>query len=177
MDQIQKPESLPSPENLIGELEQIKKELDECVSQRNEYLGGWQRAKADYINFRNANEQFMEEFRKYAQEDILLELIGVADSFDILIKHHSEELNDNEWGKGILQIKNQLENILRSRGAEEVGAEGENFKPEFHEALETIEAADGEDGKIKEVLRKGYRLRGKIIRPAGVKVLKSKIKN
>lgn len=175
MDQTQESKSLPSPENLIGELEQMKKELDECASQRNEYLAGWQRAKADYINFRNAKEQFMEEFRKYAQEDMLLELIGVADSFDILVKHHSEELSDNEWGKGILQIKNQLENILRSHGAEEIGMEGENFKPEFHEALEIIEAADGEDGKITEVLRKGYHLHGKIIRPAGVKVLKLKI--
>lgn len=169
---MEKQESLPPPENLIRELEQMKKELDECARQKEEYLAGWQRAKADYVNFKNEQARFMEEFRKYAREDLLLELIKITDSFDILIKHHYGDLDGSDWGKGVLQIKNQLENVLRSYGLEEIKDVDNKLNPQLHEVLETADVKEGEDGEITEIMRRGWKLNGKVIRPAGVKVIK-----
>lgn len=161
---------LPPPENLIKELEQMQNKMNECAAQRDEYLAGWQRAKADYVNFKNEQRRFMEEFRKYAREDLLLELIKIMDSFDILIKHHQSDLDGSDWGKGVLQIKNQLENVLRSYGLEEIKDIDNKLNPQLHEVLETADIKEGEDEKIMEIMRRGWKFNGKIIRPIGVKV-------
>ena len=81
-------------------------------------------------------------------------------------------LNSRTETKGIFQIKSQIENLLTARGIEEVKSTGEKFNPEFHEAIEEIKSSEKEQGIIIEEFQKGYKLNGRVIRAARVKISK-----
>ncbi|KKU34428.1 MAG: Protein GrpE [Candidatus Azambacteria bacterium GW2011_GWB1_46_27] len=98
-------------------------------------------------------------------------ILNVVDSFEQALKFQPEELKNSEWAKGVLQIKNQLDDFLKSRGVEAIKTLNEKFNPEFHEAIEAI-ISDAEEGMIVEEVQKGYALHGKVIRPARVKISK-----
>lgn len=140
-------------------------------AQANEYLNGWKRAKADFINYKKRQEEAMALFRKYAREDFVLEFLPILDYFNEAVKHLPENGNQSEWIRGIAAIKTQLERILRNNGVREIKTVNEKFNPEFHEAVEAVES-DKESGIILEELRKGYMLKEKVIRAAKVKVAK-----
>lgn len=140
-------------------------------AQADEYLNGWKRAKADFVNYKKRQEEAIAMFRKYAREDFIIELLPILDNFNEAIKHIPENEKQSEWVLGIAAIKTQLEGILRNHGIKEIKTIKEKFNPEFHEAIEAIES-EKESGTILEELRKGYILNGKIIRAAKVKVAK-----
>lgn len=156
-----------------SELEKLKETLNECEKLRDEYLAGWQRQRADFLNYQKEVGRKMEEIVKFANEELIGELLLVLDSFEIALNSlEIEGLTETEKRivHGLELIKNQLEDILRKKGLEEIKAEGEIFNPEFHEAVEEI---NGEaEGRIAEVVIKGYQLNGKVIRPAKVKVIR-----
>ena len=101
---------IPSGEKESSDL--IKK-LDECEKQKNEYLAGWQRAKADFINYKKEELKRMEEMARYATEEFIRELIVILDNFDLGLRT-LEKAGPVE--KGIYMIRSQLEDILRKRG-------------------------------------------------------------
>jgi len=140
-------------------------------AQANEYLNGWKRAKADFINYKKRQEEAIAMFRKYAREDFILEFLPIIDHFNEAVKHLPENGNQSEWVQGVVAIKAQLEGILKNHGVREIKTIGEKFSPEFHEAVEAVES-EKESGIILEELRKGYILNGKVIRAAKVKVAK-----
>ena len=151
-------------DGLTGELEQCKKE-------RDEYLAGWQRAKADFINYKKEEMIRLQEIAKYAAEDLIEEMIAILDSFDLGIAA-LEKAGPVE--KGIYMIRAQIEDVLRKRGLERIRAKtGDPFDPEVHEAIAETES-DKPAGTILEEIEVGYRLHGKIVRPARVKVSKGK---
>lgn len=142
-------------------VKKIKNELKACQKERAEYLAGWQRAKADYINLQREHEQKIADYFKFANEGLILELLSILDSFEAAIKHSKD--------KGVEQLYNQLLSVLKSNGLEEIKSIGEKFNPELHEAVETIKSDKGE-GIVAEEIQKGYKLHNKAIRPAKVKV-------
>ena len=144
-----------------AKLKRIKKQLKSCDKERAEYLAGWQRAKADLINYKKEQEQRNSEIFKFANENLILEILPVLDSFEEALKHKKDE--------GILQLYNQLKNILKSNGLEEIKAVGERFNPELHESIESVKS-DKKSGIIVEEIQKGYKLNGKVIRASKVKV-------
>ena len=146
----------------------MPKKISKEKKQAQEYLAGWQRTKADFINYKKRQEKGMAEFRKFAQEDLILEILPILDAFRLAAKQAPQ---DDEWIKGILQIKVQLENLLESKGIEEIKAVGEKFNPELHEAMEEIKSR-GKEGQVIEEIQKGYTLNNKVIRPSKVKVAK-----
>lgn len=178
-DEIKKEEDQAQELEIIEEgkdtfeakLKKVKEALKKCEAERGEYLAGWQRAKADYINFQKSQERLASDIQKFLLEDALVKLLNVADSFEQALKFRPEELKENEWAAGIVQIKNQFDDFLKSQGVEAVKTAGEKFNPEFHETVEAV-ASDHEEGMIVEEVQKGYLLRGKIIRPARVKISK-----
>ena len=156
-----------------SDLEKLKESLKECEKLRDEYLAGWQRQKADFLNYQKEMAKKIEEIIKYANEELIKELLLVLDSFEIALNSlEIEGLTEIEKRivHGLELIKTQLEDILKKMGLEEIKGEGEIFNPEFHEVIE--EVAGEEEGKIVEVVIKGYLLNGKVIRPAKVKVVK-----
>ncbi|MEX2013953.1 MAG: nucleotide exchange factor GrpE, partial [Parcubacteria group bacterium] len=131
-------------------------------SKAREYLDGWQRAQADFANLRRRDEETKVEFIKYAKLSVLEELIPVLDSFNIALAQGHKDLEP---------LNNQLAAVLKANGLEEINPEGELFSPHEHEALATVPTDKSEDDhKVLEVLQKGYKLSGKVVRPAKVKV-------
>jgi len=159
----------PEEENKIS-LEELKKQLENCQREKKEYLAGWQRARADFLNYKKEEKERMESIIKYGREDLILEILPILDSFEKAEKSLSEDFKNNEYIKGFLQIKNQLKEFLRKEGVEEIHCLNEKFDPNYHEAVEMIKRKDKESGIVVEELQKGYKLHGKVIRPAKVKV-------
>src|SRR3989338_334283 len=144
-------------------------ELQKCEAQKNEYLAGWQRAKADLINYKKEELQRLEEVAKYHGAEFMRELIAVLDAFDLglaaLEKQGSVE-------KGIYMIRAQIEDILKSHGLTKIPIRvGDPFDPAVAEAI--AEAESGEPpGTVLEEIEPGYRLHDKILRPSRVKISK-----
>jgi len=142
-----------------NKLKKIKDKLKFCEKERAEYLAGWQRAKADLINYKKEQEQKNSAFFKFANETTIMEILPVLDSFEQALKHKKDE--------GIQQLYNQLKNILKNQGLEEIESIGKKFNPSLHESVEEIK---GKKGIIIEELQRGYLLNKKVIRPSKVKI-------
>lgn len=155
-------------ENVDKKVKKAKDKLKICEQERAEYLAGWQRAKADLINYKREQEAKISEIFKFANEGLIYEILPILDSFEEAMKHDD--------GEGIKQLYNQLKNILKSNGLEEIKSFGEKFNPELHEAIGEIEIQEGarpelvEEGIVVEEVQKGYKLNGKVIRASKVKV-------
>ena len=155
-----------------NQLEDLKNKLEQCEKTRDEYLAGWQRAKADFLNYKKEESERLDGILVFIKAGWILKLLDIYDNFERAEKFIPALANDSEWVKGILQIENQFNNFLKEDGIEEIKAEGEKFNPEFHESIEEIEKEGAESGMIAEVLEKGYLLNGRVIRPVKVKVVK-----
>jgi len=144
-------------------LVKIKKEKDE-------YLDGWKRAKAELINYKNDELKRMNEIIRFAGEDIVREMIGILDSFDLCISSLSD--NDQNIAKGIHMIRTQMEDSLKKKGLERIIVSiGNQFDPTLHEAISAIES-DKPSGTVIEEIEKGYMWNGRLLRPARVVVSK-----
>jgi molecular chaperone GrpE len=161
-----------SEEELKKEIEELKKKLDETEKLKNEYLAGWQRARADLINYKKEEMERIGSFIKIAQEGLILEFLPILDNFDIAEKKIPNDLKENENVKGLLQIKQQILDFLRKKGVEEIKSVGEKFNPAYHEVVGEVDTDEFETGTIVEEVQKGYKINGRVLRPAKVKVAK-----
>jgi len=156
--------------------ENLKKQLEECEKLKNEYLAGWQRARADFSNYKREEMERIGEFLKYAGEEFILKILPILDNFGIAEKEvrnmKSEDLEIGEAIKGFLQIKNQILDFLKNQGVEEIKVVGEKFDPNFMEAIETVEKEKVDSGIVTEEVQKGYKINGRLLRPARVKISK-----
>ncbi|OGZ24515.1 MAG: nucleotide exchange factor GrpE [Candidatus Nealsonbacteria bacterium RIFCSPLOWO2_01_FULL_43_32] len=140
--------------------QEIQKKLENAEKQAQEYLAGWQRARADFLNYKKEEMERIGEFLKYANEEFILKLLPILDNFTEAEKSIPEEKKDN-YLKGIAQIKKQFEDFLKAQGVEEIKTAGEKFDLNFMEAVEK-----------EEEERKGYKMNGRLLRPAKVRVTK-----
>jgi|ETNmetMinimDraft_2_1059921.scaffolds.fasta_scaffold163451_2 molecular chaperone GrpE len=149
--------------------EEIKQKLAEVEKSRDEYLAGWQRAKADFENYKKREIENKQQDREYFNKDWILRILELYDNLERAEEYLPDELKENDWVKAVREIQRQfLESI---EGLEEIEAKGESFNPETHEALEQVDSEE-EIGRVVEVVEKGYLLNDKVIRPAKVKVSK-----
>jgi len=169
-------------------LEELKKKLEECQKLKDEYLAGWQRSRADLLNYKKEEMEKIGEILKYAGEGLILKMLPVLDNFEIAEKKILEDLKSEEDKsssfpfaaarendeniKGLLQIKTQMQDFLKSQGVEAIESLGKKFDPNFHEVIKEIELKGKESGTIIEEVQKGYLIQGKILRPAKVRVSK-----
>lgn len=155
-------DSVVSEEHQGDQIKKLKEKLKEAEGKAREYLDGWQRAQADFVNLRKRDEESRAEFLKFANADLVSQLMPVLDSFELSLPHGNKELE---------VIYKQLLSILKANGLELSDPQGEAFDPRLHEAVGVVETSErNEDHKILEVVQKGYILQGKIIRPAKVKI-------
>ncbi|MBU2101194.1 nucleotide exchange factor GrpE [Patescibacteria group bacterium] len=155
---------------------QEDKEAEETTNnvekQRDEYLAGWQRAKADLSNYKKDEFKRLEEIARFANAEMIMDLIRVMDSFELSLTA-MEKTGGAE--KGIYLIKSQLGDVLRKYGLEPIETEtDQEFDPHLHEAVVSVGGTVEQDGKIMEEIEKGYVLNGRVIRASKVKVYKSK---
>src|SRR3989338_2434514 len=132
----------------------------ETVVQRKteEYLNNWKRERADFLNYKKEEARRIEEFVKYANEDLVLELIELVDDLEIVAKEVP--------GVGLEHVVKRFSELFKKYGVERISVDGQ-FNPALHEAIET----EKEGIKMVEV-RAGYTMHGKVIRPARVKIVK-----
>jgi len=154
------------------EIDELKKKLEECQKLKEEYLAGWQRARAELLNYKKEEMERIGEIIKYADLGLILKILPILDNFEIAEKKLPENLKTDENVKGILQIKNQILDFLKNQGVEEIKSVGEKFDPNLHEVVEEVEAKDKEPGIVIEEIQKGYKINGRLLRPAKVKVIK-----
>ncbi|PJA84136.1 MAG: nucleotide exchange factor GrpE [Candidatus Nealsonbacteria bacterium CG_4_9_14_3_um_filter_37_13] len=153
-------------------IEELKKKLEECEKLKSEYLAGWQRARADLLNYKKDEIERIDELIKYADVGIILKILPILDNFEIVEKNLPENLKNDKNIKGILQIKTQLQDFFKNQGLEEIKTVGERFDPNLHEIVEEVEKKDCQPGTVIEEIQKGYKINGRLLRPAKVKVSK-----
>jgi len=151
-------------------LKKIREKLRKCTEEKQEYLEGWQRAKADLINAKRDFEEQRKDFVKFAKGDLILQIIPVLDSFDMAFSNTNGV--PESWLKGIEYIYNQFVAVLRDNGVEQiVPKKGDDFDINLHTSVEVVLVEnENESGKIISVIQNGYELNGKVIREAKVRV-------
>ncbi|PIV65341.1 MAG: nucleotide exchange factor GrpE [Candidatus Nealsonbacteria bacterium CG01_land_8_20_14_3_00_12] len=150
-------------------------------------MTGWQRERADFLNYKKGELERVGEILKYADVGLVLKVLPILDNFEIAEKKLAENLKVDELRssspfadarvndeniKGLLQIKNQILDFLKNQGVEEIKSLGEKFNPNFQEIVEIVETKDKESGVVIEEIQKGYKIHGRLLRPAKVKVAK-----
>ena len=149
-----------------------KNELDEIKKQKEEYLDGWKRERADFLNYKKDEMERIGALMKYANDEMILKLLPILDNFQIAENNISEEAKKDENIRGLLLISKQIKDFLRTQGIEEIKALGEKFDPNFHEVIQEIQEEGTESGIIVQEAQKGYLAQGKVLRPTKVKVAK-----
>jgi molecular chaperone GrpE len=162
-------DSISSPLDLIKKLKEKIKTLEK---EKAEYLLGWQKDKADFINLRKKDEEINKGVIDVVKQNFIIELLPVLDSFEIALKNKEAwEKVDQNWRVGVEYIINQLKTILESNGLQRIYPLGEKFDPNRDDAIENIETDDkSKDNIVLEVVSTGYKIGDNIIRPAKVKV-------
>jgi molecular chaperone GrpE (heat shock protein) len=156
---------------MIKKIEEIKKLLEESEAKQKEYFNGWQREKADFINYKQKEMERLQELLSTLKEGFTLEILPIIDNFSLAEKAIPETEKESNSIKGLLLIKKQIEGILKALGAEEIDTLNQKFDPSVHEAIEEIE---GEEGMIIKEVEKGYKTKEKVIRPSKVIIGKGK---
>lgn len=158
-------EAAPAKPELALEVERLK-------AESAEYLDGWQRARAEFANYKKRIEREQEESRARVVAEMATRYVGVLDDLERALKDRPKEGEAAAWASGIDLIYHKWLAILEAEGVKPILPEGETFDPNFHEAI-SHEASDSHtEGQIIEVIHQGYRLGDRVLRPALVRVAK-----
>jgi molecular chaperone GrpE len=160
-----------SPTKLLADIEQLKSELQASQAKADEFLAALQRERAEFTNYRRRTGEEREAMLGLAGEDLIRKVLAIADDFDLAIENRPPELAGNAWVEGVTAIDRKLRALLDSEGVRPVEAEpGKPFDPREHEAIVTIPGTGRPEGEIVDVVRRGYKLRDRVLRPALVAV-------
>jgi molecular chaperone GrpE len=142
---------------------------EEVTSEVEEYRAHLQRLQAEFDNYRKRVLREQTAAVEFAAEPVMRRLLEVLDDFELALLHAGDDVDTDRLLKGVELVYAKLVDALQSEGLEKIPAEGSPFDPEQHEALMQTGEGDGEP-VVAEVFRQGYTLRGRVIRPAGVRV-------
>lgn len=157
----------------VERLKKLKAELAACQKEKQEYLDGWQRAKAEHINAKKREEEERKEFVKFSHKELVKEILPALDSFHIAFGNKAAwEKVDLNWRMGVQYIYSQLFGVLERHGVGLIEPKvGEPFDPKRHASVETAAVLNKEQNHtVLETVQKGYTLHGRVIQPAKVKV-------
>ena len=138
----------------------------------DEYLDGWQRARAEFSNYKKRMDREVSETRARVICEIVARYLGILDDLERALAERNNADSNHAWAEGIELIYQKLQAILASEGIEPIPAEGEIFDPNFHEAISYEDSDDHEDGQVIAVIQEGYKLGERVVRPALVRVAK-----
>jgi molecular chaperone GrpE len=158
----EKPEVV-EPENI----EALKQALAEDKARAEANLAGWQRAQADFINYKRRSEQEREEIVKFVNSALILKLLPILDDWERALVSIPDDLANPSWLDGVRLIERKFRGILEAQGLSPIAAVGEPFDPSQHEAAMSDK---GKEGIVVAELQKGYKLYDRVIRPSRVVV-------
>lgn len=142
------------------EIERLNNKIAELETAAEDYLEGWKRTKADFINYKKDEEKHAANVLKFVKMNFLKKFLPILDSLEEAKKQKNLEIE---------ALSLQITQIFKSEGLEEIEALGKVFDPNFHESVGVVES-QGEENMVAEELRKGYMVEGEVIRPALVKI-------
>jgi molecular chaperone GrpE len=155
-----------------SELEELRQAIENLQKEKDELFGKLQRVSADYANFQKRVPKQIADTICYEKERIIKTLLPALDNFEHTLQNANSAENSDVFVKGIRIIYDQMLDILKSHGVEQIKAPGENFDPAQHEAMMQKTEPEKEDNIVLEEFQKGYKLNGRVIRPSKVVVNK-----
>jgi molecular chaperone GrpE len=177
MSETREPEELRGagmePAGGEDELDNLKSELDEANKKGQEYFQALQRAQADFANFRRRTEQQRQEQMIGAKADVILGVLPVVDDFLRALDMMPADDQSTDWGQGIQLIARKLVSALDQQGVKKIDALGKQFDPWQEEAVDYVPTTEHDEGEVMEVVRDGYKIGDKVIRPAQVRVARA----
>ena len=157
------------------ELETLRAALEEAEARAAEYLDGWQRARAEFANYRRRQEQQRQQMQALAKANLLLQLLPVMDDLRRALEAVPEESEEQSWVSGVEQVQRKWQATLERLGLSTMPVEaGEAFDPAYHEALTQESIEEVEAGHIIQVVQPGYQVDDTVLRPALVRVSSGK---
>ena len=154
-------------DNCDDKVKKLEAELEEW---KNSYT----RKLAEFQNFTKRKENEVAEMRKYASEGIIVKLLDNIDNLERAVDASKESQNFDSLIEGVNMILNNLKNLLTEEGVEEIEAAGKEYDPYEHKAMITENKEELDDNVVVQVFQKGYKMKGKVVRPAMVTVNKKK---
>jgi molecular chaperone GrpE len=153
-------------------VEELQAELISARAKAAEYMDGWQRARAEFVNYRKRVEREREDIFQHATIAVLKKLLPVVDDYDRAMSNVPAELEHNTWVQGVKLVGQKCHSLLDNHQLREIDPVGEAFDPNLHEAIGTDDASEVASGHITTVLQKGYVYGEHVVRPALVRVAK-----
>lgn len=166
-------EDQEQPEEEEKEQNELESELEEAKAQAAEYLDGWQRAQAEFSNYKKRQEAERVQMRARVTADVLLKILPVVDDFERAMATMPDDLRQLTWCEGISLIKAKLDAVLDSEDVKLIETDGQTFDPVYHEAVTYEEAKGYDEGQIVGEVQRGYMLDERVLRPALVRVAKA----
>jgi len=163
-------------EDLKKTLKKFRADLKACQKEKEEYLAGWQKERAEFANYRKQEDDRKAIYSLAIRERILTRFLSVIDSFNMAFANKEAwEKVDDSWRKGVEYIYSQMNGIFEEYGVRAIGELGESFDPNIHQSIDVVETNKKElEHTVSNVIQKGYKLGERVIRPARVNVYEYK---
>lgn len=173
---VKKKQQKENTEEVINEEKNLQQEANEVeldaheayeklLQESQEYFEGWQRERADFQNYKRRIEKEQDSLKKYITGEIVRKYLIILDDLELAMKNQPDDDGFQSWIHGIQLIYQKFISILEGEGVEVIPTDGE-FDPNIHEAISQVDHKNVESGHIVEVMRQGYRIDDRVIRPA-----------
>lgn len=157
-------------EEETSEIELLQTEIDRLQQQSQEYLDGWQRERAEFANYKKRKDKENLQLQNNISGNIIRKYLDIVDDLERALQNQPEDGEGASWAKGIELIYRKFLGALEAEGVVPMEVEGQQFDPNLHEAISQEPNEEYESGQIIEVLRNGYLLGDRVIRPASVRI-------
>jgi molecular chaperone GrpE len=152
------------------EIDALKLEIEELNQKSEEYLDGWQRERAEFVNYKKRMDREREQLKVNITGNVIRSYLEIIDDLELALKNKPAEGEGPTWAEGIELIYRKFLTMLETEGIKPMQVEGQIFDPNLHEAISQEPNEDFESGEIIEVVRNGYSIGERVLRPASVRV-------
>jgi molecular chaperone GrpE len=168
--QLNGEDSPPSHSGFSKTPDEFQQELEKANQTAAQNLDGWQRERAEFSNYKRRVERDQSQQRQLLTGEVIKKYLVILDDLELALKNQPGDGDGATWAEGITLIVRKLQSIIDNEGIERINQNNVPFDPNLHEAISNEETSDFESGYIIEVVRQGYKLGDRILRPAMVRV-------
>jgi molecular chaperone GrpE len=164
-------EESPTKEEFeLAEIETLREEIDILKQQSNEYLDGWQRERAEFANYKKRKDRESQQLKDNLTGNITRKYLEIVDDLERVLQNQPEDGEGASWAEGIELVYRKFLTALESEGVLPMRVDGAQFDPNLHEAISQEPSKEYESGQVIEVLRNGYMIGERVLRPASVRI-------
>ena len=164
-------ETVPEIEAPVDFVQELQEELEQTKAQATEYLDGWQRARAEFANYKRRTEAERTEMSLAAGAEVLKRVLPAVDDFERAVQTLPDDLKDHAWVNGVMLVHRKLINALEGSGLKAIPVQpGDAFDPNIHEAITHEDSEEFASGQIIGEVQRGYKMGERVLRPALVRV-------